>query len=391
MTISRPCLAALMLSLLAMKSPAQTPNPALAPATAAPVTAAPAPTRQPPIISPEIHADGSVTFRLRAPEATKVEVWGDWVPATPPAARDENGVWTATVGPLSPDIYGYSFHIDGRSIADPANTWSKPARTIDTSGLEIPGAAPVPYDRQSSIARGEIHLHDYDSQALGKVRHLRIYTPAEYLTQPRKRFPVLYLLHGSGDNEATWTEFGRAHIILDNLIAAGKATPMIVVMTDGHASSSRAPEARAGNASDFERDLLGDVMPLVESRYRTRADRDHRAIAGLSMGGNQSLLIGLNHRDLFSYVGGMSSAIREPIAPLAPFWADPVSRKAPLHLLWIAVGKDDFLLPENRAFNAILSAKNVPHQYLETEGGHRWWVWRRYLGTLAPQLFKASQ
>ncbi len=248
-----------------------------------PPIAAPLPA---PLVSPEIHADRSVTFRFKAPDAAKVEVWGDWAPPTPPPVKDENGVWTTTVGPLAPDIYGYSFRVDGRSQLDPQNTWFKPSRSIETSVLEIPGAASVPYARQPGVAHGEIHLHDYDSKALGITRRLRVYTPAAYQTNGKTRFPILYLLHGAGDNEAVWTEFGRAHLILDNLIAAKKAVPMIVVMTDGHAVTGNSPDSRAQNVAAFERDLLGDVMPFVEARYRVRQDRNHRAIAGLSMGGN---------------------------------------------------------------------------------------------------------
>ena len=353
--------------------------------TAIPATVTTAATPRPtPMVSPEIHADNTVTLRFKAPEADKVEVWGDWTPPTPAPVKDENGVWTTTFGPLSPDIYGYSFRVNGRSLLDSQNTWAKPSRAIDTSVLEIPGAAPAPYDWLPDVPHGEVHLHSYASRSLGKVRRLRVYTPPNY--DAKTRYPILYLLHGAGDNEAVWTEFGRANLILDNLIAARKVVPMIVVITDGHASPSYAPDARERNVADFERDLLGDVMPFVETRYRVKAGRDNRAIAGLSMGGNQALIIGLNHRDLFAYVAGMSSAIREPIKPLAPFWAAPNQPK--LRLLWMAIGRDDFLLKENRAFDAMLSAQKVPHQYGETEGGHTWRNWRRYFAALAPRLFQ---
>ncbi len=341
-----------------------------------------------PIMSPEVHADNTVTFRLKAPETDKVEVWGDWTPPAPPPVRDENGVWTTTVGPLAPDIYGYSFRVNGRSLLDPNNIWAKPSRAIDTSVLQMPGAPPVPYDWRADVSHGEVHLHDYHSKSLGLMRRLRVYTPAGYDANRKTRYPILYLLHGAGDNEAVWTEFGHAHLILDNLIAAGKAVPMIVVTTDGHAAPNYAPDARARNVADFERDLLGDAMPFVETRYRIKKGRDNRAIAGLSMGGNQALLIGLNHRDLFSYVGGMSSAIREPEKPLASFWAAPNEPKTPLRLLWLCVGTDDFLIKENRAFDALLSAHQVPHQYIETMGGHTWTNWRRYFAALAPCLFR---
>lgn len=342
--------------------------------------------RPAPIVSPQVHADRTVTFRLRAPNAREVKVGGEWGDGAA-VVKDESGVWSATVGPLAPDLYGYSFNIDGVTMIDPANTWVKPMRSATTSVLDVPGQKPTPCEPLPGVARGTVHLHDYQSKALGRARRLRVYTPAIYETQNKTRFPTLYLLHGSGDNEATWTEFGRAHVILDNLIAAGKAQPMILVMTDGHALTSNVPNSRGQNTLAFERDLLQDVMPLVEARYRIRADRNHRAIIGLSMGGNQALIIGLNHRDLFAWVGGMSSSIREPEASLSKYFEAPNNPKTPLRLLWIAIGKDDFLLKENQHFTALLTGKKVRHEYYETQGNHSWPVWRRYLTALAPRLF----
>lgn len=343
---------------------------------------------QTPVVSPEIQSDKSVTFRLKALAATNVKIWGEWDGQEHALTKDESGIWSVTLDSMAPDICGYSFNVDGVAMLDPRNTWTKPARSATTNGIEVPGVAPVPCNRQPNATRGEVHLHDYDSKSLGVMRRLRVYTPAGYDDNGKTRYPILYLLHGAGDNEATWTEFGRANVILDNLIAAKKVVPMIVVMTDGHAVSEYAPDSRAHNAKDFERDLLGDAMPFVETRYRAKAGRDDRAIAGLSMGGNQSLTLGLNHRDLFAYVVGMSSAIREPQEPLVTFWAEPNSKKAPMRLLWLAIGTDDFLLKENRAFDALLTDAKVPHEYHETAGGHRWTVWRRYFADFAPRLFR---
>ena len=347
----------------------------------------PASPRPAPVHSPEIHDDRTVTFRLRAPGATLVKMWGDWDGKGNDMVKDAEGVWSLTLGPLAPNLYAYSFNVDGLTIADPQNPALKPMRTPTSSMLLVPGEPPVPLAYVKGVPRGTVHLHDYDSTALGFVRRLRVYTPPGYDPAGAKRYPVLYLLHGSGDNESTWTEFGKANVILDHLIAAGHAQPMIVVMTDGHAVTAMTREAYLKNTDAFERDLLGDVLPLIEADYRTLADRDHRAIAGLSMGGNQSLVIGLNHRDLFAWVGGMSSAIREPEEPLASFWADPVSARTPLRLLWLRIGRDDFLLKENRAFDALLTARHVPHDYAESAGGHIWPNWRSYLTALVPLLF----
>lgn len=343
--------------------------------------------RPAPIVSPEIHADRTITFRLRAPDVKAVTVGGEWDGKRSAMSKDQDGVWSATVGPIAPDFYGYNFNVDGLSMIDPANTQVKPMRSSTTSVLDVPGQKPTPSEPMPGVARGTVHLHDYASRSLSRPRRLRVYTPAVYETQTKTRFPILYLFHGSGDNEATWTEFGRAHVILDNLIAMGKARPMIVVMTDGHAVTGSTPAARGQNTADFERDLLGDVMPLVESRYRVRADREHRAVVGLSMGGNQSLVIGLNHRELFAWVGGMSSSIREPEKSLAKYFEAPNSPQNSLRLLWIAIGKDDFLLKENQHFDTLLKEKRVPHEYIETEGNHSWPVWRRYLAVFAPRLF----
>lgn len=383
-TFSRVVLATLLLASLAK---AQDSN-ALVQPPAAPAVP-PSPVRSGPIISPEVHPDQTVTFRLKALDAKAVQVEGDWEGKAGEMEKDEAGVWSVTLGPIAPNLYSYHFRVDGLVIPDASNGLVKPMRSPTDSVLEVPGQKEVPLNRDESVSHGTVHLLDYNSKSLGRVRRLRVYTPAAYDTQTKTRFPVLYLLHGAGDNEATWTEFGRANVILDNLIAAKKAMPMIVVMTDGHAVMGYSPDSRARNATEFERDLLGDVMPLVESRYRIRTDREHRAIVGLSMGGNQALLTGLNHRDLFAWVGGMSSAIREPKEPLASFWADPIAPKTPLRLLWMAIGKDDFLLKENRAFDAMLTQSKVPHEYTETEGAHRWTVWRQYLTVLAPRLFQA--
>ncbi|MBC8103687.1 MAG: esterase [Cytophagales bacterium] len=348
--------------------------------------------RPAPILSPQVDADRRVTFRLRAPAARSVTVVGEWDSKSYPLVKDEaTGVWSVTLGPVAPDLYGYSFRVDGLFLLDSANRRIKPMRSPTTSVLDMPGTKPTPCDPLPGIARGVVHLHDYESKPLGR-RRLRVYTPAVYEKERNARFPVLYLFHGSGDNEATWTEFGRANVILDNLIASGAVKPMVVVMTDGHAVGSGEPEGRARNVIAFEQDLLEAVLPLAESHYRIEADRDHRAIAGLSMGGNQSLLVGLNHRDRFAWIGGMSSAIRDT-APLDPFFArrEQDDKRSPIRLLWFAIGKDDFLLAQNRAFDALLTEKKVPHEYVETEGGHSWPVWRRYLAVLAPRLFTASR
>lgn len=344
-----------------------------------------------PIVSPEVQADRKVTFRVRAPKAAEVFLSGEWKGGGKLAmTKDEQGVWSLTVGPLDADLYGYSFSIDGLTVPDPSNAVLKPMRSPRTSVVDVPGDPPRLHDWQD-VPHGTVRLHDYMSKALGRRRPLRVYTPPGYDKDASATYPVLYLFHGSGDNEATWTAFGRAHLIADNLLAQGKAKAMIIVMTDGHAVVAGGPEARGKNVEAFGRDLLEDVMPLVESTYRTKADREHRAIVGLSMGGGQSLTVGLNHLDRFAWVGGFSSAIGNPETTIATALADPAATNGKLRLLWIACGKDDGLVKNAQTLSDVLKAKDIKHELKITEGNHSWPVWRRYLGEFLPLLFTESK
>jgi len=257
-------------------------------------------------------------------------------------------------------------------------------RSPRTSVVDVPGDPPRLHEYQN-VPHGTVRLHEYESKALGRRRPLRVYTPPGYDQDPAAKLPVLYLFHGSGDNEATWTSFGHAHLIADNLLAQGKAKAMIIVMTDGHAVVG--PEARAKNVEMFGRDLLEDVMPFVEANYRTKADRESRAIVGLSMGGGQSLTVGLNHLDRFAWVGGFSAAINNPEGTVASALADPSATNAKLRLLWIACGKDDGLVKNAQALSDVLTKKEIRHDLKITEGNHSWPVWRKYLGEFLPLLF----
>jgi enterochelin esterase family protein len=344
---------------------------------------------QMPLVSPEVHADRTVTFRLRAPNASKVTVSGEWPGGEKAMAKDERGTWSVTVGPLKPDLYGYGFSVDGFRTLDPANSSVKPMRSPTTSILDVPGNAPLLHDF-TNVPHGTVRSHWYYSKSLDKRRGLCVYTPPEYDRKPDIRYPVLYLFHGSGDNEATWTVLGRANLILDNLIAAGKATPMVIVMTDGHAAFSQPSNSgtpRNRNMEAFQRDLLEDVMPFVEANYRVQTNPQGRAIVGLSMGGGQSLTIGLNHPELFSWVGGFSSAVYQPENTLASALADPKAVNEKFKLIWIGCGKDDFLIQNNRQFSELLTQRGIRHELVITEGNHSWPIWRRYLAQIAPKLF----
>jgi enterochelin esterase-like enzyme len=343
-------------------------------------------------VSPEVHADRSVTFRVRAPNATNVAVNGEWGGGNKDMTKDENGNWSVTIGPLAPELYGYSFSIDGFQTVDPGNAAVKPMRSPRTSILEVPGRPPLRHEFDPTVPHGTVRAHWYQSKALGRRRSLHVYTPPGY-DRSRRDFPVLYLLHGSGDNDATWTALGRANVILDNLLAQKKVKPMIVVMTDGHAyvappgTGVTNVEARARGTAAYINDLLGDVMPFVEENYRTIERRDSRAIIGLSMGGGQSLAAGLNHLDRFAWVGAMSASTPDTNS-LQPVFSDVAATNKKLKLLWIAIGKDDFLLDRNERFRLALEERGIRHTYKVTEGNHSWPVWRKYLAEFAPLVFQ---
>jgi len=336
-----------------------------------------------------VQPDRKVVFRLQADRISAATVSGEWADTPSEFAKDTNGVWMATVGPIGPGIYGYSFTADGVQIIDPGNPQVKPMRSPRTSLLEVPGDPPLLSEFIAGVPHGTVHQQSYFSKALKRKRSFRVYTPAGYEQRKMGRYPVLYLFHGAGDNDATWTDFGRAHYILDNLIATGKAKPMIVVMTDGHAlaQTGQGTNYFLKNVLAFEDDLLNDVMPLVERQYRVRADRDHRAIAGLSMGGGESLQIGINHQERFAWIAGFSSFMPEAEKTIGGSIENPEQTNKRVKLLWIACGKDDFLIENNKALDALLTQRRIRHVFNVSEGKHQWPVWRGYLAELAPQLF----
>lgn len=344
--------------------------------------------RPPPLVSPEVDAERRVTFRLRAPDAKKVVASGQFSREKVDLVRDGEGIWTATVGPVAPGLYEYSLSVDGVSMIDPANPHIKPMRAPRTSILEVPGDPPLVTEYQD-VPHGTVRVHHYRSRTLGRVRRLHVYTPPDYDRKSAARYPTLYLQHGHGDNDATWTVHGRAHFVLDNLIARGAARPMVIVMMDGHAippEAVPAPERLGDNTTAFGRELVEEVIPFVQASYRVRPEAQARALVGLSMGGHQALSVGLAHPDTFAWVGSFSGAAPDAAA-LGPRLADPAALNRKLRWLWIGCGKEDFLLPRNEALIALLREKGVEHVWRLTEGGHSWPVWREYLAEVLPQLF----
>ncbi len=341
--------------------------------------------------SPEVHRDGRVTFRLEAPKASQVTLNGLPDPSAVPMTRDTNGVWTVTVGPLRPEIYSYTFSVDGATVTDPRNPWLKAWR-ISNSLVEVPGN-PAPLFQEQPIQHGTVHQNTYNSKSLKRVRHLYVYTPPGYETRTTRAYPVLYLLHGSGDNESAWTTVGRVHIIADNLLSWGRMKEMIIVMPHGHASipaSLTGPTRPAlSNNEAFERDLLEDVIPFVESHYRAQRGAGERAIAGLSMGGGQALGIGLNHLDTFRWIGAFSSSV--PRGELGETFSalvnGPKKANKKLELLWIGCGRNDSLFDRSERFDEWLNQIGIDHQTQFTPGTHEWRLWRKYIADLMPLLF----
>jgi len=352
------------------------------------------PEPRPALVSPEVHSDGSVTFRFRAPSALAVKLDREGAESVS-MKKDEGGVWNVTTAPLSPDYYGYSFVADGVRLIDPSNPLLVPNLLDPQSAVHVPGPAALPWE-VNDVPHGEIHHHFYRSVVAGDDRDYYVYSPPGYSPAAKQTYPVLYLLHGFSDDASGWTAVGRANVILDNLIAQGKAKPMIVVMPLGYGTMEMVQagwnawnhtELRNENFTKFSEALLKEVMPRVESEYRVKSGREARGIAGLSMGGSESLLTGLNHLDKFAWIGAFSSG-----GLTGDFQTDfpALDAKAnqQIRLLWIACGTEDHLITANRNFREWLKSKGMEHKGIETPGEHTWMVWRRNLAEFAALLFR---
>ncbi len=374
---------------------------------------APAPGRAqqpPPFVSPEVQSDRHVVFRIFAPRAQGVRLNGSDIPANGPGAmmtKGENGVWEVTLGPIDPGAYRYTFIVDGVSTIDPRNPATSESNNNVWSLFYVPGSD---WMDTRNVPHGAVSSVTYYSTVLSRFRRMHVYTPPGY-ESGKGRYPVFYLLHGAGDCDDSWTSVGRAGFILDNLIAAGKARPMIVVMPAGHTRSSTfggSPSTGSRPPADeFEQDFLADIMPAVEKNYRVLTDRKDRAIAGLSMGGGQTLNLAIPHQEKFGYVGVFSSglfgafAIRRPgdTPPASPTARSPWEEqhlaeldnaewKKGLKLLWFSTGKDDFLLQTTRSSVELLKKHGFNVVFEESSGAHTWINWRNYLKEFAPQLFR---
>lgn len=402
---------------------------AVAPLSSSAMAQAPAagPPRRPALVSPEIAADSKVTFRYFAPDAADVSLTGEWSGGGKiPMTKDNQGVWSVTTGPLSPEWWGYAFLVNGTKTLDPQSPRFKRDTAKFDSTLLIPGPESSLY-AVNDVPHGTVSAIWCPSPSLHLTRRMLVYTPPGYETG-RERYPVLYLLHGAGGDEEEWTGQGRTPQILDSLIAQGKAKPMIVIMPNGHADQSvtpalAAPAAPSMNTGDggtrlapyplFPDSLIRDVVPFVDKTYRTLANRENRAIAGLSMGGSQALYAGLKHRERFAWVASFSgafilwpgvsapwSAAGGPPGPgagrgldlkaVAGTFPDLTEESAAqLKLFYISCGTDDGLIASNRQFKDWLKSRKIRFVEVETPGyAHVWRYWRKSLADVAPRLFR---
>ena len=378
----------------------------------------------PNVESPVINPDGTVTFRYRAPKAVKVQVTGDFLPTQKlefemngnkmsydaPGVADlvekQGGVWEYTTPfVVDPEMYTYTFVVDGNSVIDNNNVFVNRDIASLTSVLLVPKAgARSDLYAIHRVPHGTVSKVWYPSATAGFDRRLTVYTPAGYENNPKAKYPVLYVLHGIGGDEDAWVTQGRATQILDNLIARGEAKPMIVVFTNGNISQEAAP---LENSTDYTRPTMQlpqtmegtfetsfpEVVKFIDSHYRTIAKKESRAICGLSMGGFHTLYISLNNPDMFGWSGMFSAAIGVSDPNVSPNYQDFDKKLATYFakkpkLLWIGIGKTDFLIQSNNEFRAKLDANKYPYTYMETEGGHIWRNWRIYLSEFAPLLFK---
>lgn len=361
------------------------------------------------IISPEIHKDNSVTFRVFAPNAQKIELSGDWMPREgwniipKTMTKGKDSIWTLTSPPLPSELYSYNVIIDGVKTTDPNNVYL--IRDVSSIfNVFIVGGGKADNYSVNNVAHGTVAKRWYDSPGNKMKRRMTVYTPAGYETSG-KDYPVLYLLHGMGGDEEAWMDLGRASQIMDNLIAQGKAEPMIVVMTNGNVFQQAAPgQSDKGfykptmalpHTMDGQMEkTFGDVLDFINSNYRVKKGKDYTAIAGLSMGGFHTLHISRHYPNTFGYMGLFSAAVMPRSEQLPEFYQnlnESLTRQKEngYHLYWIAMGKTDFLYNEIKQYRATLDQLNMPYEYHESEGGHIWANWRDYLTLFVPKLFKA--
>jgi enterochelin esterase family protein len=348
------------------------------------------------LVSPEVRADRKVTFRVYAPKAAEVTLRGDWMETPGPAKleKDDKGVWSVTLGPLVPDFYSYTFSVDGVPTVDPRNPVIKQGIGNVQSMFFLPGEQSA-FEENKPVPHGEVRQVWYRSSTLGTQRRMHVYTPPGY-EGGSERYPVFYLLHGGGDEDSGWSTIGRAGFILDNLLADKKARPMLIVMPNGSlprpATFPTDPEAKMAFQDRFTNELLKDIVPVVEKTFRVQTGRDNRAIAGLSMGGGQTLRVATTHPDQFAYVAVWSAGIGAKAENFEKTNAAYLGKAAEVNkvvkLFSICVGKSDFAYNGSKALSEVLTKHGIHNDLHVSGGGHTWINWRHYLNELAPKLFR---
>lgn len=338
--------------------------------------------RPPTISSPDVHADNTVTFKYYSRTAQKVSLSGEFLSGNHAMTKDTSGIWSITVGPVKPDIYPYSFVVDSVPVADPNNTHIFANERFKRSIVDIPGNTPLVHALQN-VPHGKVSYRLYKSNSLGTTRQLLVYTPPGFDPAGKTKYPVLYLIHGGSDTEETWTKVGRANFIADNLIAQKKAVPMIIVMPYGNVRPAPMP--------DFTKDVMNDIIPFIEANYPVLSDPQHRAVAGFSVGGGQTLNIGLTNTSKFAYVSSYAPYTQTEEfqknfgASYAPN-ADQVNKQ--LKLFTISVGTDDFLYESVKQNIAMFTAKGIKLRSDIVPGGHTWMNCKQYLATTLQEIFK---
>ncbi|RAJ91041.1 enterochelin esterase family protein [Larkinella arboricola] len=361
------------------------------------------PPRGPLVVSPQVNADKTVTFRYLSPAAQEVKLSGQFLKAPIDMTKDAQGIWSVTVGPVKPDIYPYSFQVNGVTVMDPANVAFFPNERFKASLVDVPGDTPLIHALRD-VPHGSINYEYYQSLE-GTTGSLVVYTPPGYDQNTAKKYPVFYLISGTTDTEETFFKVGKTNLILDNLIAEGKTKPMIIVMPYGNIAARIAeqkggskpadPTVRDGadavkRANDFTADLVNNVIPYVEKTYRTIANRENRAIGGFSRGGGQTLRTAFNHMDKFAWVCSYSSYLSpaEMDKSFPHITSNPANTNKQLKLFWVSVGSDDFLYQGTVEFMDYLKAKKVNYKSLITDGGHTWMNVKKYVAETAPLLFQ---
>ena len=365
------------------------------------------PTPNDTLVSPEVLPDRQVSFRIYAPKAAEVTLRGDWMEAPGPVKleKDAQGIWSATVGPLAPDSYSYSFTVDGVRTLDPKNAVIKQGINSVDNMFFLPGAEAA-FQENRMVPHGEVRQVWYQSSTLDAQRRMHIYMPPGY-EGGKTQYPVFYLLHGGGDEDSGWSTIGRAGFILDNLLADKKAKPMLVVMpngslprpanlppvTPGTPPSPEVAAAMAAAQDRFTRELMNDIVPFVGKNYRVLPGRENRAIAGLSMGGGQTLRVATSHPDQFAYVAVWSMGVNPQATPefekrSAAFLDQPDKTNKMLKLFSISVGDKDFTFAGSKNLSEVLTKRGIRNDLHVSGGGHTWINWRNYLRDYAQLLFR---